>query len=66
MVKGVDIQLELALREVRAVSARLPHGRVVLTLAKHQGRVAEWDVEATEETAEDIDRIMRQVPLWYE
>ena len=57
-----DLGLEQAVGELRARANGLPHGRVILTLCKLEGRVAYHRVDTDHLTEDELRRLMEERP----
>lgn len=60
--RAADVELELAIAELRGCCRRLGRGRVVLTVERLGGATVDYGLHVSPETTDDIERIMREIP----
>jgi len=58
----LDLDLEKAIADLRGYCSRLAHGRVILTVARHDGHTYGHELEVERLTTEDWERMMRELP----
>jgi GAF domain-containing protein len=58
----VDVDLELAIQDLRGYCSRLPHGRVILAVTRHERVTIAHDLAVDPLTADEIERLMREKP----
>jgi hypothetical protein len=58
----VDVELELAIQDLRGYCSRLSHGRVLLAVTQHDSMAISHDLAVDHLTLEEVERIMREKP----
>lgn len=58
----VDVQLELAIEQLRKYARNLPHGRLRLELERDGGSTVDYRIERDTMTDGDYGRLMTQPP----
>jgi hypothetical protein len=58
----VDVDLELAISDLRGYCSRLPHGRVILAVTRYDKVTIGHDLTVDRLTADEIERLMREKP----